>query len=216
MQRTPFVLSRKYKIHAYSFKYRYLSIKHIIFATLSLNSFWCCFRASKRLFLGVKRRNCLQFVEFSGFFSNTPATLLHSPTAFPALCALPSKFHGVVPLTGVWQKTRFSGRFEVFFVPENALPDTVKLTFRCNFYFFMRVCALKLARNGVYATHARFRPGFAVWFRAHSNPPKPLVLVQKRGWGWCRNGALGQIKSLRLDQFFSRQGTCMNFNRANL
>ena len=70
MQRTPFVLYRKHKIHAYSFKYRYLSIKHIIFATLSLNSFWCCFRASKRLFLGVKRRNCLQFVEFSFIFEH--------------------------------------------------------------------------------------------------------------------------------------------------
>ena len=49
------------------------------------------------------------------FFSNAPATLLHSPTVFQAPGALPSKFHGVVPLTGVCQeKEGFRADLAVF------------------------------------------------------------------------------------------------------
>ena len=56
-----------------------------------------------------------------------------------------------------------------FFVSENALPNTVKPPLRCKFDFFVRVGALKFAQDAVYATYARFRASFAVWFRAHSN-----------------------------------------------
>ena len=51
------------------------------------------------------------------FFPNAPATLLHSRTTLPALCALSSKFHGVVPLTGVYRSVgvfvRIWGGFRV-------------------------------------------------------------------------------------------------------
>ena len=78
----------------------------------------------------------------------------------------------------------------------------LKPPLRCKFDFFVRVGALKFTQNAVYATHARFWSGFAVWFRAHSNPPKPLVLVQKRGWGWCRNRALGAKWELAVGPIF--------------
>ena len=130
------------------------------------------------------------------FFPNAPATLLHSRTTFPALCALPSKFHGVVPLTGVYRSVRVFVRIWSGFRARKRSPNTVKPPLRCKFDFFVRVGALKFARNVVYATHTRFRASFTVWFRAHWFPPKPPILVQKRGEAWCRKQALGRKREL--------------------
>ena len=177
MQRTPFVLSRKYKIHAYSYKYRYLSIKHIIFATLSLNSFWCCFRASKRLFLGCETEELLAIRGVFVFF-RTPQLLYSTPRPLSRLSVHSrASFTVSFPSQAFTGLSGFSCGFEMVFVPENALPNTVKPPPRCEFDFFVRVAALKFARNVVYATHARFRASFAVWFRAHGFPPKTLNLV---------------------------------------
>ena len=150
------------------------------------------------------------------FFPNAPATLLHSPTAFPALCALPSKFHGVVPLTGVYRSVRVFVRIWSGFRARKRSPNTVKPPLRCKFDFFVRVGALKFTQNAVYAP----TQGFDQVSRCGSAPTQ----THPNHWFWCKNEvgvgaelAGGQNESLRLHHiFFSMQGTCMNFNRANL
>ena len=84
----------------------------------------------------------------------------------------------------------FSCGFGVVFVSENALPNTVKPPLRCKFDFFVRVGALKFARNVVYAIHARFRASFAVWFRAHK-PTQTTGFDAKTRFGLVQKSTSG-------------------------
>ena len=128
----------------------------------------------KACVFGAKRREWLQFVEFS-IFSERPSYSTPLPDDFPGSLCTPEQVSRCRSSHRRLEVRRgFSCGFGVVFVPENALPNTVKPPLRCKFDFFVRVAALKFARNVVYATHARFRASFAVWFRAHWFPPKPL------------------------------------------
>ena len=131
-----------------------------------LAGFWCGFGTPKLVFWCetegmVAIRGVFVFFRAPQLLYSTPGPLsrlsVHSRASF-TVSFLSQVF--------VKKKKVFVQIFQ-FFVPENALPNTVKPPPRCKFDFFVRVGALKFARNVVYATHARFLASFAVWFRAH-------------------------------------------------
>ena len=108
-------------------------------------------------------------------FFRTPQLLYSTPGPLSRLSVHSrASFTVSFPSQAFTGPSGFSCGFGAVFVPEYPLPNTVKPPPRCKFDFFVRVGALKFARNVVYATHARFRASFAVWFRAHWFPPKPL------------------------------------------
>ena len=89
-------------------------------------------------------------------FSNAPATLLHSPTVFQAPGALPSKFHGVVPLTGVCQeKEGFRADLAVFRVRKRS-PKHSETSSPMQIRFFREGRRPEVYSERSVCTHARF------------------------------------------------------------
>ena len=128
------------------------------------------------MFLASK---CLQLVGCSSFYAR-PGYSTPLPDHFPGF------WRGSEQL--LWCRSphsRFSG-FRVGFqvlvqkIPHETPPQiTLKPILRCNFEFLVRDSTPELARNALYATHARFRAKFVVSFCAQGFHGFQQI--------WCKN-----------------------------
>ena len=141
-----------------------------------LAGFWCGFGVSKLVFLVRNGGNGCNSWSFR-FFPNAPATLLHSRTTLPALCALSSKFHGVVPLTGVYGFVGVFVRIQGGFRARKHSPKHSKTSSPVRIRFFREgrrpeVCS----ERGVCHPHK-------VSGEFHGVVPRPLIPTQTTNFG---------------------------------
>ena len=160
----------------------------------------------------------MQFVEFS-IFSERPSysTPLPGRTTFPALCALSSKFHGVVPLTGVYRSVGVFVRIWGGFRVRKRSPKHSETSSPMQIRFFREG-----RRPEVYSERSVCHPR-KVLVRFRGVVPRPLKPTQTTGFGAKtrlglvqKSSSGGKTRACGWTKFFSMQGTCMNFNRANL
>ena len=128
---------------------------------------WCGFEAPGPVFFGAKRRERLQFVEFS-IFSARPSYSTPLPNHFPGSWCTPEQVSRCGSSHRRLEAFRVDLVHFVHFSLRKRFPKHVKPPLRCKFDFFVGVGTLKFTQNVVYAAHARFRASFAVWFRAQS------------------------------------------------